>query len=168
MQSLHPLRGHWRRFTGPLKGFVVLGAGLASVAFVAGCDATDPNGRVAVEGEILVDGRPLKAGAIALEPLGDGTTTSVGARIRSGSFAISRDKGPMPGVYRVRIYASSGVQAPPPKGASDRVPRPMIERIPEDYNTRSNRTVAIEPGRTQRLRFEIATRGGGRPGAASP
>jgi len=168
MQSLHLLRGHWRGFNRPRKGFGILALGFVSLAFCVGCDATDPNGRVAVEGEILVDGRPLKAGAIALEPLSDGTTTSVGARIRSGSFTIPRNKGPAPGVYRVRIYASSGVQAPPPKGASERVPRPMIERIPDDYNTRSNRTVAIEPGRTARLRFEIATKGGGRPDAASP
>lgn len=126
------------------------------------CGPPDPLGRVAVTGEVSLDGRPLASGAIALEPMSD-QPTAVGGRIRSGSFSIERAKGPVPGPYRVRIYASAREQAPKPPGASDRTRRPMLERIPPEYNARSDRVVTIVPDKTNRLRFEVES-----AAAASP
>jgi hypothetical protein len=134
----------------------------ALVALIAGCSEPDPLGRVEVTGEVLVDGRPLDAGAIMLEPGPSGPPTAVGSTIRAGAFAIDRSEGPAPGTYRVRIYASSREQAPPPRGASDRKPRAMIERIPEDYNAKSTRMIEIRADESNHLRFDIATGAGAR------
>jgi hypothetical protein len=122
-----------------------------------GCGPSDHGGRVAVTGVVTVDGEPLAAGAVALEPASDAVPTAVGARVRAGTFAIERAKGPIPGVYRVRIYASSREQAPKPPGAGERTRRPMLERIPPEYNARSDRLVEIRPDGPNRLRFDIDT-----------
>ncbi|WP_165249676.1 hypothetical protein [Paludisphaera soli] len=129
----------------------------ALLALIAGCSEPDPLGRVEVTGEVIVDGRPLDAGAIMLEPGPSGPPTAVGSTIRAGAFTIARPEGPAPGSYRVRIYASSREQAPPPRGASDKKPRSMIEKIPEDYNAKSTRMIEIRADEPNHLRFDIAT-----------
>jgi hypothetical protein len=129
----------------------------ALLVLVAGCSEPDALGRVAVTGEVRVDGRPLDAGAIMLEPGPAGPPTAVGSTIRAGAFAIARPEGPAPGTYRVRIYASSREQAPPPRGASDKKPRAMIEKIPADYNAKSTRLIEIRADERNHLRFDIAT-----------
>ncbi|MDG3004132.1 hypothetical protein [Paludisphaera mucosa] len=130
---------------------------LGLMATDLGCSGGARDGRVPVSGEVVVDGRPLDAGAVSLERASEGRQEVVGSRIRAGAFAIPQSKGPTPGVYRVRIYASGREQAPPPPGVSDRARRPMVERIPAEYNARSTKTVEIRPGRGNHLKFQIAT-----------
>jgi hypothetical protein len=113
-------------------------------AFVAGCAEANPLGRQPVSGRITVEGSPLAAGAVMLDPGSEREGTAVGATIRDGAFTIERDQGPTPGIYKVRIYASSDVQAPVPAGSSNRKPRPMIERIPALQRT--NRGNRRDPG----------------------
>ncbi|AMV39918.1 hypothetical protein [Planctomyces sp. SH-PL62] len=139
-----------------------------AVVAASGCSAPDPLGRVAVTGEVFLDGEPLDSGAIMLEPGPVGPSTAVGSTIRAGGFSIPLSEGPVPGLYRVRIYASSRVQAPAPPGTSDRKPRAMVERIPEDYNAKSTRTVEIRSDGRNHLRFEIVARSGGRSAAGDP
>lgn len=121
------------------------------------CGSPDPLGRVAVTGQISLDGQPLPAGAIALEPMTAAQPTAVGGKIREGRFTIERAKGPVPGTYRVRIYASAREQAPKPPGGSDRTRRPMLERIPPEYNARSTQIVTILRDGPNHLNFDIAT-----------
>ena len=137
---------------------------LALTPWTAGCGPSDPLGRVAVSGTVRVDGIPLKSGAIALEPA-SGTPTAVGARIRDGSFAIERAQGPVPGRYLVRIYASAREQAPKPPGTGERTRRPMLERIPPEYNARSTLMVDVSRDRTNDLRFDVETSRSGDAGS---
>jgi hypothetical protein len=131
---------------------------------VAGCGADDGLGRRAISGTVTVDGQPLGGGAILFEPATAGSGMQVGGIIRRGVFAIARDQGPAPGHYRVRIYASSGTQAPPAKGRSERTPRPMVERLPPVYNTRSELRAEVTARGANRFRFELSNSGsdGGR------
>lgn len=126
---------------------------LASLA--VGCGSDDGLGRRAVSGVVTLDGRPLADGAILLEPPEGESGLAVGATIRRGEFAIGRDKGPVPGSYRARIYSSSGAQAPPSKGQTERTRRPMVEGIPDIYNTRSELRANITADGPNRLRFEL-------------
>ena len=132
---------------------ILLLTGLAS-----GCGSGDGLGRQAISGVVTLDGQPLSDGAILLEPATTPTGMAVGATIRRGMFAISRDQGPVPGSYRVRIYASSGVQTPPGKGQTDRTRRPMVERLPAVYNTRSELGASVNARGSNRFRFELDSR----------
>jgi hypothetical protein len=83
--------------------------------------------------------------------------TAVGAVIRQGTFVISAKDGPVPGSYRVRIYASSGFQAKPSPGLTDRSPRPMVELLPEHYNAKSELLAAVTDARANRFRFDLTS-----------
>jgi hypothetical protein len=85
-----------------------------------------------------------------------------------GSFAIARAQGPPPGSYRVRVYSSSGRQAPPDKGQSERTRRPMVERLPDIYNTNSELQMEVVDGRSNRLQLHLHGEGGNRPDPGRP
>jgi hypothetical protein len=120
-----------------------------------GCSGEDPLDRQAISGTIRIGGQPLDAGAILLDPISNHAGTAVGATVHDGSFTIIRKDGPVPGSYKVRIYASSGVQAPAPKGASERKPRPMVELIPEKYNSQTELRTEIISGQTRTLTYNL-------------
>ena len=133
---------------------IVLLACLAS-----GCDSGGRLGGHAISGVVTLDGQPLSDGAILLEFDSSPWGVAVGTTIRRGAFAISRDLGPLPGSYRVRIYASSGVQAPPGKGQTDRTQRPMVERLPAVYNTRTELRANVVEFGANRYRFDLHSGG---------
>lgn len=125
-----------------------------ALAALAGCG--DGEGRRPVSGRVLLDSRPLAEGFILFEPApGEEDGLAVGGPIRSGRFAIPGRDGPTPGAYSIRIYASSGVQAPPEPGASPRSPRPMIDLVPGRYNERTELAATVTPGGPNEYRFEL-------------
>jgi hypothetical protein len=125
------------------------------LAASASCDSSDGLNRQAVSGTVTFDGEPISTGAILFEPATQESGTAVGATIRQGTFAISRRDGPVPGSYRVRIYASSGVQAPPAPGQSDRSARPMAEFLPAHYNANTTLRADVRARRANRFRFDL-------------
>lgn len=136
-----------------LQRFSVAALGVST--FVAGCADADPLGRQPVSGRITIDGAPLSSGAIMLDPGTEREGTAVGATIHDGAFSIEREEGPTPGTYKVRIYSSSNVQAPAPPGSSDRKPRPMVERIPARYNTRTEESFEVQAQAGNRLNLDV-------------
>ena len=152
------------RSGGQFNGVRRLGIGLL-LGLAAGCGSDEVPNRRAISGIVTFDGQPLESGAILLEPTSfeAGTGTAVGATIRRGEFTLPRDRGPIPGRYRVRIYAGSGVQAPPREGQSDKTRRPMVEGVPEVYNTRSQLHAEVGMRGPNRFRFELQA--GPLPGA---
>jgi hypothetical protein len=140
---------------------LILGSGAILAAVLSrGCGPVDFSNRQAISGSVTLDGQPLDDGAILLEPPSlYEAGTAVGATIRGGSFTIPRDRGPMPGTYRVRIYSSSGVQAPPAAGQTEHTLRPMVERLPEVYNTKSEMRVDVTDGGSNRFRFDLHATG---------
>ncbi len=129
--------------------------GLIVFVGLVGCGSSDGLDRRAISGIVTLDGRPLADGAIHLEPEPNQSSTAVGATIRRGEFAIARDQGPIPGSYRVRIYASSGVQSPPAKGQTERTRRPMVEVLSDAYNIQTLLRADVTARGPNRFRFEL-------------
>jgi hypothetical protein len=130
---------------------------LVILSLATGCGSGDGLNRQAISGMVHLDGQPLGEGAILLEPSNPEAGPPVGAVIRRGAFAIARDQGPVPGTYQVRIYASSGAQPPPRKGQTEHTRRPMVERLPAVYNTRSVLSAKVAPRGPNHFRFELKT-----------
>jgi hypothetical protein len=141
---------------------LILGSGVILAAVLSrGCSRVDFSNRQAISGSVTLDGQPLDDGAILLElARAYESGTAVGATIRRGSFTIPRDRGPIPGTYRVRIYSSAGVQAPPATGQTEQTRRPMVERLPEVYNTKSEMQVDVTDGGSNHFRFDLHAAGG--------
>ena len=137
---------------------------LLMLVIVAGCNTRDPSNRQALSGLITFKGTAIEDGVILLEPLApNGPEIAVGATIRRGAFAIAPGRGPTPGAYRVRIYSGAGVQAPPSRKQSERTRRPMVERIPSIYNTRSELRMDVINGGSNRLILDVHDEGEDRP-----
>ena len=147
--------GHSRHKTKSRHHFRLRPVGMILFLVLAGCESSDGRNRQAISGLIMLDGLPLSDGAILFEPATTESGTAVGATIRRGRFAISREEGPVPGAYRVRIYASSGVQVAPGKGQTDHTRRPMAERLPEVYNTRTELRANVTAHGGNHFRFEL-------------
>lgn len=138
----------------PARGFLCLTIAVGPLVAL-GCGPTDGLNRKSISGDVTLDGIPIRKGAILLEPVSETVGTAVGATIRQGSFSIPRREGPVPGMYLVRIYASSGQQAPLLDGQSENKPRPMLEQIPAHYNEQTKLQVEVSDKGRNRFPFEL-------------
>lgn len=133
--------------------------GLLLVLFGAmGCGPND--GRVAVSGQVTLDGKPIESGAILLVPVEGTMSPSAGSDIIDGDFDVSRAKGPKAGVFRVEIRSQrkSGrmVQAPPPAPPGV-LAEEWIEAVPPAYNRESTLRVELQAGNNP-LNFDLKSR----------
>jgi hypothetical protein len=133
-------------FLGCCLGVIALGP-------LAGCGGQD---RHEVTGEVLLDGQPVEDGVIQFAPA-DGQGTGDGAQIANGRYRIPKEKGLAPGKYKVTIYAGDGRS-----GAGDASPdsphartKPGKERIPAEYNTRSNVVKEVTRDGPNKFDFDI-------------
>ena len=131
---------------------------LSTLLLAAGCDG--PNKRYEVTGEVIFMNQPLDEGIIDFEPLENPGTKS-GANIINGQYKIPKDKGLLPGKYKVTIVAGDGMSGggtaspdapkrPLPPGA-----KPGVERIPPEYNVKSNVVREVTPEGPNRFDFKI-------------
>jgi hypothetical protein len=115
-----------------------LGAFLSAAVLGALGGCGDSQNRQEVTGEVTLKGRPLDDGLIHFEPL-DGQGTGDGASVVNGKYRIPKEKGLVPGRYKVTLIAGDGRSgagdaSPDPPPAGGRIGR---ERIPPEYNARS-------------------------------
>ena len=68
-----------------------------------GCGSND--GRLAVDGSITLDGKPLSAGVISFRPVLADKATTAGSGIEEGRYRIPAAGGLMPGEYKVVVQA---------------------------------------------------------------
>jgi hypothetical protein len=124
-----------------------------------GCGPKGPV-RQEISGTVLLDKQPLDTGYITFEPL-DGQRTGDGSMITDGKYHLPRDKGLMPGRYRVFIVGGDGTSGS--GNAEPSGPRPGVkpgrERIPPEYNEKSNVVREVTDGPNQ-FDFDIPKRPG--------
>jgi hypothetical protein len=122
---------------------------------LAGCNQSPD--RYEVTGSVSLDDKPLDNGVIYFEPQ-DGQGTMDGATITNGQYHIPRDKGLLPGKYRVTIFGGDGSvssgKAEPDVGKPTSTPGK--ERVPEEYNTKSKVIKEVQPTNPNRFDFDIA------------
>ncbi|WP_439629983.1 hypothetical protein [Gemmata sp.] len=118
-----------------------------TLLILAGCGPTSQR-PCAVEGEVVLDGKPLHAGTIQLfDPAGQ--LAGDGGTVADGRFAFSASAGPK----RVEIRASKMMPGP-----VDSQGRPDVrEYLPARYHDQSKLTVDIHPGGPNRLRFDLTS-----------
>ena len=126
---------------------------------LAGCGGnSNPLGRLAISGNVSLDGQPLNDGTIQFAPK-DPAGVSSGAVITNGTYSISAEQGLPAGTYIVRISAPEGgpVDVEPGGDATETY---ATERIPAEYNTDSQHTVEVKPGEENTFDFPIQSGAG--------
>ena len=116
-----------------------------------GC--AEENGRQAVAGTVTYGGAPLADGTILFRPLGDGRTA--GTKVEQGEFHIPRDKGLLPGNYRVEIKAMRAVGKTYINSESGQEEQDREQFIPARYNSQTELTRKVTEGGKNRLDFEL-------------
>lgn len=129
-----------------------------------GCGQPNPLGRKEILGEVSFDGSPLETGSIEFSPK-DPNGVSTGTSILNGTYQIEAHQGVPPGQYTVRITSpidslanaveDDEVSPPGPVERGPRQPPPATERIPADYNVRSDKVVTVTEDGPNRFDFNI-------------
>jgi hypothetical protein len=130
-----------------------------AAAFLAGCG--DPTGgRQAISGTVTLKGEPLDEGVIEFFPQGDSVgerATKSGALIKDGKYQIPKDKGLMPGRYKVVITAGDRTTPDLPPDAPPGPTKTSLskERIPADYNKETKQFVEVTKKGPNRFDYAI-------------
>jgi hypothetical protein len=133
---------------------LLFGACFLLAAAPAGC--SDYGGRLAVHGEVTLQGQPLKEGVISFVPL-DGQDTQSGAPVVNGTYAVPRQSGLKPGKYLVQLTAGDGKtphdeEAAAPGGSTNIV---SFDLIPEEWNVRSTQKVEVKKDGDNQFNFNV-------------
>jgi len=114
---------------------------------------------MAISGKITLDGTALDTGSIQFSPLQEQGGFSSGTVITNGSYEIAAHQGLPPGEYLVRIFSAEKGAAPPPdEPPGPDVPPPGKERIPPEYNARSNIKIQVTEDGPNTFDFNIQTK----------
>jgi hypothetical protein len=116
--------------------------------------------RMAVEGTVTLDGRPLEKGSIQFSPLPGSTGPTAGANIVGGKFTILPVGGPFAGKFRVQITAVglTGRKVLDPRSNS------MIDEytqcLPARYNSQSQLQAEVAANGSNHFDFAIVSEKG--------
>jgi len=135
---------------------VLIGLGAAGCL---GTSAGDNLPRQPVAGIVLVDGRPLSRGSILFFPAHHpilGTAVSGGDAIHNGRFSIPREKGLVPGRYRIAI-SEEGRHRPLGERGTEPAKSEIVadEIIPDRFNIDTELEVEVKAGGIKELKIEI-------------
>jgi hypothetical protein len=140
--------------------FFVLLLGVFFVCLIVGCRPAGPT-RFEVSGEVFFDGTPVEDGSITFTPQ-DGQATSDGSNIIKGEYRIPKEKGLLPGKYKVSITAGDGISgagdAGVKAGPRPKVPpgaTPGVERVPPEWNTKTQQIVEVKAEGPNKFDFNI-------------
>ncbi len=116
---------------------VVCALALAAPLLVSGCGTRRP----VVEGQITLDGIPVRKGAIQLIPA-DGKGQTAGTGVVDGRYRMEAS----PGTMKVIINwpQANGKMMDP--GGSGQMTDRYVESVPPQYNEKTELTVAVKPG----------------------
>ncbi len=161
------LHGQLCKFPGRASRFCLLVVGVILLS-AAGCGRR-PSGppRAAVNGEVLLDGAPLKAGIIRFIP-SEGTMGPVAlTSIKEGRYQMSDSDGPVLGKNSIEIVATMAES--PLDGATDikavwtdyakaSSSRPPEVKIPKEYNSKSRLNVVVDSTGDHTFDFRLVSR----------
>jgi hypothetical protein len=149
-------RGGYSRF------WSILALVAAGIALPACSGAGDGLPRQPLAGRVLLDGKPLSHGMIMFYP--EEVSTKEHERVPSGNsivngwFSIPRDKGPVPGKYKIAVSSEKIVKHPARTDREDTPaePHPPAEEIiPARFNSDTELEVEIKEGGIKELRIDL-------------
>jgi len=144
--------------------------GLLSVVLI-GCGHPDePFTRVAIDGTVLLDDRPLDSAVIRFVPTGTTSGPKTSFEVREGRFASGVHDGPPVGTHRVEIESIDPEWRHDDEEAVDRLRQSRStkitrERLPDRYHIRSSLSATLtapqpdaDSGSSQTLEFHLSGR----------
>jgi hypothetical protein len=125
--------------------------------FFAGCTNSNPQGRLAIEGEVTLKGQPLAQGSISFEPNGaQEVKTQSGGEIKDGKYTIAAPQGLVPGEYTVRIRSMEEVPDSRKNTGNPIEDQPILKDIiPPEFGSKSIQKITVEKGKQNQFDFKM-------------
>jgi hypothetical protein len=141
--------------------YIVLAVLYLSLPLFNGCGRGNPLNLQAISGCVNLDSKPLDHGSIQFCPDREQGGRFAGSLIVDGKYDVPGDKGLLPGKYTVRISAAEpGSNTAPNSLPGQSMSKPLKERIPAQYNAKSNLTVEVKTGGGNVFDFALNSRPG--------
>jgi hypothetical protein len=147
---------------GHLRFWRILPLAALGIALPACSGSSDDLPRQPVAGRVFLDGKPLSHGTIMFFPAELSTKeherVATGDSIKNGWFSIPREKGPVPGLYKIAVSSEKVVKH---ASRTDReespgeVHPPAEETIPNRFNGSSELDIEIKDGGIKELRIDL-------------
>ena len=124
MHCCQPIRSHYE--------FITIALLLSSVVLVGCGGPVDRLPRVSIHGSVTADGQPVSSGTLSFVPQSRGPAT--GTPIVGGEYDIESERGPIPGVYQVRlnVLQEKSLAAPPNEPSTPVVFQPTQITVSQD------------------------------------
>jgi hypothetical protein len=140
---------------------------ILSLLIFSSCNTNNPQGRVAVRGEVTLDGQPLEHGEILFSSLpGSTPVVSTGSPIKNGTFSLPVNQGLIPDqIYSVQFQSIEEIrntQKEPKeiKNLHEIVNPSEIKTrnlIPEKYGIQSKETVTATKKSPNVFQFDLTS-----------
>ena len=135
--------------------------GLAAIGCSGGIP-TDDLPREAIAGTVKMDGQSLPAGTILFSPEGNQgqSVASASGQIENGEFSIPRERGPVPGNYKVSISHTDQPEGRIKIELKKRGKKAASfkELIPAKYNSKTELKEVIPKGGKSDLKYEALSK----------
>ncbi len=125
------------------------------VITLVGCGGGRTSPRRAVQGDVTLGGAPLDRGTITFYPSTGTAGAAGGALIENGQYQIPADKGLEPGKYRVQLSSPTPSTATAEDYAAGNMPLTSNDRIPPEFNERSQQVIEVTPNGDNRFDFAV-------------
>jgi hypothetical protein len=130
---------------------------LVGLGVLTGCGGTERQ-RLALEGAVTLDGKPLADGSIRFLAASNTDDLIVGGAIREGTFTIAAEKGAWPGKYRVEIRATRKTGKKAQERNMDQPIEEIVQYLPDRYNLESTLTADVTAMGPNRFEFVLTQR----------
>jgi hypothetical protein len=117
-----------------------------------GCGKSD--GRIAIKGNVVLDGVPLTDGTVTFFPVSGGSGVSSGGSIKQGLYTSDI----MPGKYVVQITANRKTGKMLTLSPDDPPLEEFEQYIPDKYNKNSELTIDVENKSKQTFDFTLESK----------
>ncbi len=137
-------------------------AGVVACLILAGCSGPEDLERVAVEGNVTLDGAPLAKGTIRFVPQRPAYGPRVGGPIVDGRYKIERAGGPVVGTMCVEIWPDESdmlryALTHPAKRSKRSDAEFLADQIPARYNDQSTLVVETTVEGPNEFDFELTS-----------
>lgn len=140
-------------------------AEIVACLIITGCSGPDGPQRVAVEGNVTMDGVPLAKGLIRFVPQRPARGPRVGGPIVDGRYRFEQPGGPVVGTMRVEIWPDESdllrqALAHPAESHKHNPANLLANQIPIRYNDQSRLVVETTSEDPNRFDFELFSKNG--------
>jgi hypothetical protein len=131
----------------------ILATGIIAAAMLTMAGCGPKSDRLAVSGNVNLNGAPLDNGTIRFTSIGSEKLMTSGALIQAGAFHVPQEKGLLAGSYQVEINSPDSAAPPILDRPSGMLMAP--DRIPAAYNTESKQTIEVSIDGDNEFNFDI-------------